>query len=101
MCALFDVKKENASGYHPLTNGVGIFFNSTLIQIFGEVYVRYGQDWDKYLPYVLCTFLNTVRISARESPFFLYSGCPPFLTLDECTLYWIDLNIYKTIQLTE
>ena len=53
VCALFDMKKVNASGYHPLTNGVCIFFNSTLIQILVKCYVRYGQDWDKHLPYVL------------------------------------------------
>ena len=101
VCALFDMKKVNASGYHSLTNGVCIFFNRTLIQILVKCFVGYGQDRDKNLPYVICTMLNTVRISTRESPFFWYSLHPPFLTLDEYPLYLIDLNNYKTKQLKE
>ncbi len=53
VCALFDVKKTNTSGYHSQTNGLCERLNSTLIQMLAKTGERFSQDWDKHLLYVL------------------------------------------------
>ena len=70
VCKLFDVKL-NTSGYHPQTNGLCERFNSTLIQMLAKAGDRFGQDWDKHLPYVLYAYRVSVQDSTKESPFFL------------------------------
>jgi len=101
VCKLFDVKKLNTSGYHPQTNGLCERFNSTLIQMLAKAGDRFGQDWDKHLPYVLYAYRVSVQDSTKESPFFLLYGRDPTLpTLDallrERTPYMVDLDDYKT-----
>ena len=100
VCALFNVKKVNTSGYHPQTNGLCERFNSTLIQMLAKTGERFGQDWDKHLPYVLYAYRSTVQESTKESPFFLLYGRDPTLpTLEalsrERSLCMIDLDDYK------
>jgi len=101
VCKLFGVKKLNTSGYHQQTNGLCERFNSTLIQMLVKAGDRFGQDWDKHLPYVLYAYRVSVQDSTKESPFFLLYGRDPTLpTLDallrERTPYMVDLNDYKT-----
>ena len=101
VCKLFDVKKMNTSGYHPQTNGLCERFNSTLIQMLAKTGDRFGQDWDKHLPYVLYAYRVSAQESTKESPFFLLYGRDPALpTLDalsrERTPYMVDLDDYKT-----
>ena len=101
VCKLFDVKKLNTSGYHQQTNGLCERFNSTLIQMLAKAGDRFGQDWDKHLPYVLYAYRVSVQDSTKESPFFLLYGRDPTLpTLDallcERTPYMVDLDDYKT-----
>ena len=62
---------------------------------------RFGQDWDRHLPYVLYAYRVSVQDSTKESPFFLLYGRDPALpTLDALsrkrTPYMVDLDDYKT-----
>jgi len=72
VCALFNIKKVNTSGYHPQTNGLCERFNNTLIQMLAKTGERFGQDWDRHLPYVLYAYCVTAQESTKESPFFCY-----------------------------
>ena len=101
VCALFAVKKVNTSGYHPQTNGLCECFNDTLIQMLAKTGERFGQDWDKHLPYILHAYCITVHESTKESPFFLVYGWDPVLPMldtlsPEHTAYMVDLDDYKT-----
>jgi len=101
VCKLFDVKKLNTVGYHPQTNSLCERFKYSLIQMLAKTGERYGQDWDRHLPYVVYAYRISVQESTKESPFFLlYGRDPALLTLDalsrECFPYMVDLNDYKT-----
>ena len=66
---------------------------------------RFGQDWDKHLPYILYAYRVSVQESIRESLFFMFCGRDPTLpTLDALsharTPYMVDVDDYKTELLT-
>ena len=78
-CKLLGIKKINASGYHPQTDGLVEKFNSTLISLIAKCCVSKCHNWDEHLPSLLFAYRSNVQDSTRESPFFLLYGRDPHI----------------------
>ena len=72
VCQLLGTTKVNTSGYHPQCDGLVEKFNSTLINMLSKSVGKYGNDWDKRLPYVLFAYRVAVQDSTKSSRFYLY-----------------------------
>ena len=101
VCELLQIKKINTSGYHPQTDGLVERFHQTLIGMLSKYVERHGQDWDRYLPYMLYAYRVSAQESTRESPYFLMFGRDPRQPTEEAlstptTNYNIDLDDYKS-----
>lgn len=80
---LLHVHKVNTSSYHPQTDGLVKWFNSTLQNML-SMYIHDNQkDWDTYLPYVLFTYhYCSLHESTHNTPFFLTYGREPNFPID-------------------
>ena len=58
--------KVNTSGYHPQCDGLVEKFNSTLINMLSKSVGKYGNDWDRRLPYVLFAYRVAVQDSTHK-----------------------------------
>ena len=99
VCQLLGTTKVNTSGYHPQCDGLVEKFNSTLINMLSKSVGKYGNDWDKRLPYVLFAYRVAVQDSTKSSPFYLLYGRHPRVPTDSAldnprTVYQIDFDDY-------
>ena len=100
VCRLLNIK-VNTSGYHPQTDGLVERFHQTLITMLSMYVQKHGQDWDRYLPYMLYAYRVSAQESTRESPFFLIFGRDPRQPTEEALScptnpYMVDLDDYKS-----
>ena len=101
VCRLLNIEKVNTSGYHPQTDGLVERFHQTLITMLSMYVQKHGQDWDRYLSYVLYAYRVSAQESTRESPFFLMFGRDPRQPTEEALScptnpYMVDLDDYKS-----
>ena len=68
------MKKFNTSPYHTQTDGMIERFNRTLLDMIAKYSVRYGPEWDQYLPYLLFVYRTRVHESSGYTPFSLLYG---------------------------
>ena len=67
ICKLLGIKKINASGYHPQTDGLVEKFNSTLISLIAKCCESKCHNWDEHLPSLLFAYRSNMQDSTRES----------------------------------
>ena len=64
ICELTGMKKFNTSPNHTQTDGMIERFNRTLLDMIAKYSVRYGPEWDQYLPYLLFVYRTRVHESS-------------------------------------
>ena len=74
VCDLLGIKKLNTTAYHPQCNGMVERLNRTLKAMLRKHAVKFGPQWDQYLPGVLWAYRNTPHDATREKPSFLMFG---------------------------
>ena len=80
VCDLLGIKKLNTTACHPQCNGMVERLNGTLKAMLRKHVVKFGPQWDQYLPGVLWAYRNTPHDATREKPSFLMFGvdlCSP------------------------
>lgn len=58
VCSLLGITKLNTTAYHPQCNGMVERMNHTLKAMLRKHAVKFGPQWDKYLPGVLWAYRN-------------------------------------------
>ena len=58
VCSLLGITKLNTTAYHPQCNGMVERMNRTLKAILCKHAVKFGPQWDRYLPGVLWAYRN-------------------------------------------
>lgn len=66
VCKLLGTKKLNTTSYHPQCDGMVERFNRTLKTGLRKYAVRFGEQWDTYLPGLLWAYRNTPHDSTGE-----------------------------------
>ena len=74
VCELLGIEKLNTTAYHPQCNGMVERFNRTLKAMLRKHAVKFGPQWDQYLPGVLWAYRNTPHEATKEKPSFLMFG---------------------------
>ena len=74
ICALLWIRKLNTTAYHPQCKGMVERMNRTLLSMLRQHAVKFGPQWDKYLPGVLWAYRNTSHEATREKPSFMMFG---------------------------
>ena len=74
VCDLLGIKKLNTTAYHPQCNGMVERLNRTLKAMLRKHAVKFGPQWDQYLPGVLWAYRNTPHDATRKKPSFLMFG---------------------------
>ena len=74
VCALLGIEKLNTTAYHPQCNGMVERMNRTLKTMLRKHAVKFGMQWDKFLPGVLWAYRNTPHETTKEKPSFLMFG---------------------------
>ena len=69
----FGVTKSHTTAYHPSGDGLVERFNRSLLQML-RAYVQQHNDWEKYLPFVLCAYRTAAHSSTGVSFFELMFG---------------------------
>ena len=68
------MKAIRTSPYHPLTDGLVEQFNQTLKSMLRMTADKEGNDWDRYIPYLLFAYKEVPQASMGFSPFELLFG---------------------------
>ena len=68
VCDLLGIKKLNTTAYEPPCNGMVDRLNRTLKAMLRKHTVKFGPQWDQYLPRVLWAYCNTPHDAAGEKP---------------------------------
>lgn len=68
------MKAIRTSPYHPLTDGLVEQFNQTLKSMLRMTADKEGNDWDRYIPYLLFAYREVPQASMGFSPFELLFG---------------------------
>lgn len=68
--------------YHPQTDRLVEWFNSTLQNMLSMYVADDQKDWDSYLPYVLAVYWSTVHELTRETPFYMVYGHNHYLPIN-------------------
>ena len=87
---LLGFHKDNATAYHPQTDGLIERFNRTLIDILAKTTEQNGKNWDEKLPFALFAYMSMARESTGELPFQLLYGQHPKLPTEDalsCPVY--------------
>ena len=74
VCELLGIRKLNTTAYHPQCDGMVERFNRTLKTMIRKHAARFGAQWDRYLPGILCAYRNTPHDFTGEKPSFLLLG---------------------------
>ena len=74
VCSLMGITKLNTTAYHPQCNGMIERMNRTLKAMLRKHAVKFGPQWDKFLPGVLWAYRNTPHETTKEKPSFLMFG---------------------------
>ena len=74
VCSLLGITKLNTTAYHPQCNGMAERMNRTLKAMLRKHAVKFGPQWDKYLPGVLWAYRNAPHETTKEKPSFLMFG---------------------------
>ena len=71
VCSLLGVTKLNTTAYHPQCNGMVERMNRTLKAMLRKHAVKFGPQWDKFLPGVLWAYRNVPHEITIEKLSFL------------------------------
>ena len=71
VCSLLGITKLNTTAYHPQCNGMVERMNRTLKSMLRKHAVKFGPQWDKFLPGVLWAYRNAPHDATKEKPSFL------------------------------
>ena len=98
---MLGMKKINTSAYHPQTDGLVERMNRTLLGMIAKHAEFYGEDWDRYLAFVLFAYRVKPHSSTGESPFFLMYGRDARLPTESVlegrsSIAVLDADDYKT-----
>ena len=74
VCFPLGIAKLNTTAYHPQCNGLVERMTCTLKATLRKHAVKFGPQWDKFLPGVLWTYHNAPDESTKEKPPFLMFG---------------------------
>ena len=74
VCSLLGITKLNTTAYHPQCNGMIERMNRTLKAMLRKHAVKFGPQWDKFLPGVLWAYRNAPHGTTKEKPSFLMFG---------------------------
>ena len=74
VCSLLGITKLNTTAYHPQCNGMVERMNRTLKAMLRKHAVKFGPQWDKFLPGVLWAYHNAPHETTKEKPSFLMFG---------------------------
>ena len=74
VCELLGTTKLNTTAYHSQCNGMVERMNCTLKVMLRKHTVKFGKQWDQFLPGVLWAYRNTLHDSTLEKPSFLLFG---------------------------
>ena len=74
VCSLLGITKLNTTAYHPQCNGMIERMNRTLKAMLRKHAVKFGPQWDKFLPGVLWAYRNSPHETTKEKPSFLMFG---------------------------
>ena len=74
VCSLLGITKLNTTTYHPQCSGMVEHMNRTLKAMLRKHAVKFGQQWEKYLPGVLWAYCNLLHETMKEKPSFLMYG---------------------------
>ena len=74
VCQLLGISKLNTTAYHPQCDGMVECLNRTLKNMLRKHAVKFGNQWDRYLPGVLWAYRNTPHEATKEKPFCLLFG---------------------------
>ena len=74
VCQLLGVTKLNTTAYHPQCDGMVERLNRTLKSMLRKHAVKFGNQWDCYLPGVLWAYRNTPHEATKEKPSYLLFG---------------------------
>ena len=74
VCSLLGIAKLNTTAYHPQCNGLVERMNRTLKAMLRKQAVKFGPQWDNFLPGVLWAYRNAPHESTKEKPSFLMFG---------------------------
>ena len=74
VCSLLGITKLNTTAYHPQCNGMVERMNRTLKAMLRKHAVKFGTQWDKFLPGVLWAYRNTPHDATKEKLSFLMFG---------------------------
>ena len=74
VCSLLGITKLNTTAYHPQCNGMVERMNRILKAMLRKHAVKFGPQWDKFLPGVLWAYRNTPHEATKEKPSFLMFG---------------------------
>ena len=74
VCSLLGITKLNTTAYHPQCNGMIERMYRTLKAMLRKHAVKFGPQWDKFLPGVLWAYRNSPHETTKEKPSFLMFG---------------------------
>lgn len=77
-----DIKRKNASPYHPQTDRMVERFNANLVRRLSIYVASHQRDWDLHLNAVLFVYRTSLNESRGESPYVLLFGPEPTLPPD-------------------
>ena len=71
VCQLLGITKLNTTAYHPQCDGMVERLNRTLKNMLRKHAVKFGNQWDRYLPGVLWAYRNTPHEATKEKLSYL------------------------------
>ena len=74
VCEILGIHKLNTTSYHPQCDGMVERFNRTLKASLRKHAVKFGNQWDTYLPGIIYAYRNSPHDSTGEKPSFLLFG---------------------------
>ena len=74
VCSLLGIAKLNTTAYHLQCNGLVEHMNRMLKAMLQKHALKFGPQWDKFLPGVLWAYRNAPHESTKEKPSFLMFG---------------------------
>jgi len=80
VCEILGIHKLNTTSYHQQCDGMVERFNRTLKASLRKHAVKFGNQWDTYLPGIIYAYRNSLHDSTSEKPSFLLFGfdcCSP------------------------